>query len=70
MRWRRRDGGVVDGVCADAWFLYSGDGGHTWTQSPVLNGYYSLGLSFIDPTHAFAVMDNTATGASALAEYK
>ena len=33
-------------------------------------GYYALGLSFIDPTHAYAVLDNSATGASALAEYK
>ena len=50
--------------------MYSADGGHTWTQSPPLSGYYSFDISFVDPTHAFAIMDNVNTGESALAEYK
>ena len=57
-------------LLADGWFLYSGDGGLTWTHgSTPLSGYYAMDVSFIDPTHAFAVVDNTLTQESGLAQY-
>lgn len=55
---------------ADAWFVYSGDGGRTWAPSNILPDYFAQSVSFVDPTHAFVVMDNPNNGNSALAEYK
>jgi hypothetical protein len=53
-----------------AWFLYSGDGGLTWNHgTPPLANYYAIGLSFVDPTHAFAAMLDVSTQESAIAAY-
>jgi photosystem II stability/assembly factor-like uncharacterized protein len=63
-------GGELDVISASAWFLYSGDGGITWSHGvPPMSGYMGLGLSFVDPTHAFAALDNTLTQESAVAAY-
>jgi hypothetical protein len=63
-------GGELGLLSASAWFLYSADGGITWTQSGTpMTGYMGLGLSFVDPTHAFAALDNTLTQTSAIAGY-
>ncbi len=34
-----------------------------------MKGYSPMGLSFVDPTHAFASLDNTVTQTSAIAVY-
>jgi hypothetical protein len=58
-------------VLAAAWFLYSGDGGQTWSHGTTpLEGYYAFSVSFLDPTHAFAVMDDVLTQESAIAKYE
>ena len=42
-----------------AWFLYSDDGGLTWSHgTPPIKTYYAIGLSNVDDTHAFAAMIN------------
>jgi hypothetical protein len=35
-----------------------------------MQGYSPLGLSFVDPTHAFAALDNTLTQQSAIAVFE
>ena len=62
---------ALSAVFAAAWFLYSGDGGRTWSQSvPPMRNYLPMGLSIVDPTHAFAAMINAATQQSAIAAYE
>jgi hypothetical protein len=42
----------------------------TWKQSGApMKGYSPLGLSFVDPTHAFSALDNTVTQEAAIAVY-
>jgi len=54
-----------------SWFLYSADGGITWTQNyPQLLGNYVMGLSFIDSAHAFAIMQDYLTGTAQVAAYE
>ena len=63
-------GGELGELYPSAWFLYSSDGGITWSHGiPPIAGYYAMGLSFVDPTHAFASMVNTITQESAIAAY-
>jgi len=64
-------GSELNSLYSSAWFLYSGDGGMTWTQGTTpMQGYTPLGLSFVDPTHAFAALDNTITQEAAIAVYE
>jgi len=63
-------GGELGELAPSAWFLYSGDGGLTWTHgTPPIADYYAIGLSFVDPTHAFAAMLDVITQSSAIAAY-
>jgi len=63
-------GSELGELYATAWFIYSADGGQTWTPNPTtFTGYSPLGLSFVDPTHAFAALDNTITQEAGIAVY-
>jgi len=63
-------GSELGEVMPTTWFLSSADGGKTWTKDPTsLPGYSPLGLSFVDPTHAWAALDNVITQESAIAAY-
>jgi hypothetical protein len=58
-------------VSAGAWFLYSGDGGMTWSHGTTPIPYwYALSVSFVDPTHAYAAMLDVVTQESGIAAYK
>lgn len=63
-------GGELSSIFPSAWFLYSSDGGVTWSHgTPPMQGYMSLGLSFPDAAHAWAALDNVLTQESAIAVY-
>jgi len=64
-------GGELGVLYPSAWFLQSSDGGMTWTNSTTrIAGYYAMGLSVVDPTHAFAALLNPITQESAIAAYE
>jgi len=63
-------GGVLNAIFPSTWFLYTNDGGKTWNQDPtILPGYYAMGLSVVDPTHAFSALLNPITQESSIAAY-
>lgn len=62
-------GGQLNAIDTTAMFINSQDGGVTWTQQIMFPGEYAMGLSVVDPTHAFAAMINTLTQESGIAAY-
>jgi hypothetical protein len=43
----------------------------TWSHGTTpLQNWYAMGVSFVDPTHAFAAMLNVVTQVSGIAAYK
>jgi len=63
-------GGVLNAIYPSSWFIKTLDGGQTWTADPtVLPGYYAMGLSNVDDTHAWSSLLNPLTQESSIAEY-